>query len=204
MMREWRSRYWFSVAVCLSGIAALIALAYACLWFAVDFTTAGFLLLVGVVLISTKGSFVSSVILSVVAVGCLTYFFAPPIFSFRVERPDNLSALFAFLTTSIVITGLAAKVRKLSEEDVQRTRAELARYARVALLGELTASIAHEVNQPLAGVVSSGDACRRWLANQPPNIERANQSLERIIRDADRASKVLERVHSLAKNAPPQ
>ena len=64
----------------------------------------------------------------------------------------------------------------------------------MAILGELTASIAHELNQPLAGLVSSGDACRRWLGNQPPNIGRANQSLERIIRDADRASKVVERV----------
>ena len=204
MTRGWRSQYWFSFAVCLFGIAALVALAYACVWFGVDFATAGFLLLVGIVLISTQGGFVSSAILSVVAAGCLTYFFSPPLFTFRVEGHDNLVALFAFLTTSIIITGLAAKVRKLSEEEVQHTRAELTRYARVAILGELTASIAHEVNQPLAGVVSSGDACRRWLANQPPNIERANQSLDRIIRDADRASKVLERVRSLVKNTPPQ
>src|SRR4029079_2554146 len=70
--------------------------------------------------------------------------------------------------------------------------------------GELTASIAHELNQPLAGLVSSGDACRRWLANEPPNINRANQSLDRIIRDADRARMVVERVRGLAKNTPPR
>lgn len=204
MMREWRSQYWFSFGVCLFGIAALLALTQACVWLGLDFATAGFLLLVGIVLISTQGSFASSVILSVVAAGCLTYFFSPPLFSFHVERHDNLIALFAFLTTSLIITGLAAKIRKLSEEEAQHTHAELARYARVAILGELTASIAHEVNQPLAGVVSSGDACRRWLANHPPNIERANQSLERIIRDADRASKVLERVRNLVKNTPPR
>jgi C4-dicarboxylate-specific signal transduction histidine kinase len=74
----------------------------------------------------------------------------------------------------------------------------------VTTLGELTASIAHEVNQPLAGVVSSGNACLRWLASQPPNIENAKQSAERIIRDANRASEVIQRVRSLAKKAPLQ
>jgi C4-dicarboxylate-specific signal transduction histidine kinase len=204
LMHGWRSQYWFSTAACLSGIAALIALAYACAWLKLDFATAGFLLLVGIVLISTQGSFITSVILSVVAVGCLTYFFSPPLFAFHVERHENLIALFAFLTTSIIITGLSAKIRRLSEEEAKHTRAELTRYARVAILGELTASIAHEVNQPLAGVVSSGEACRRWLANQPPNLERATQSVERIIRDADQASKVLQRVRNLVKNTPPK
>jgi len=204
MMRRSRSQYWSSAAVCLFGIAALVALSYALLLLGVDFAPAGFLLLVVVVVISPLGNYFSSVVLSVAAVGCLVYFFSPPIFNFRVEQQKDLIALLAFLTTSIIITGLSAKVRRMSEEELQHTRAELARFARVAILGELTASIAHEVNQPLAGVVSSGDACRRWLANQPPNIERANQSLERIIRDADRARKVVDRIRGLAKNAPPQ
>ncbi len=203
MMRRWRSRYWFSAAICLLGIGALLALAYACLLLGVEFATAGFSLLVVVVLISTVGSYFSSVVLSLVAVGCLNFFFSPPIFSFRVERQENLVALVAFLTTSVVITGLAAKARRMSEEELLQTRTELARFARVAMLGELTASIAHEVNQPLAGVVSSGDACRRWLASEPANVERANQSLERIIRDAERASKVVERVRGLVKNTSP-
>src|ERR1700694_5294933 len=177
-MRRWRSQYWFAAAVCL--------------------------LLVVVVVISIQGNYVCSVVLSVTAVGCLVFFFSSPIFNFRVEKQEDVIALFAFLTTSIIITGLSARIRKMSEDELHHTRAELARFARVAILGELTASIAHEVNQPLAGVVSSGDACRRWLANQPPNIERANQSLERIIRDADRARKIVERVRGLARKAPPQ
>jgi len=204
MMRRWRSQYWFSAAVCLFGIAVLVALAYACLLLGAGFATAGFLLLVVVVVISTQGNYVCSIILSVAAVGCMVYFFSPPIFNFSVEKQEDVIALFAFLTTSITITGLSAKIRKMSEEELYHTRAALARFARVSILGELTASIAHEVNQPLAGVVSSGDACRRWLANQPPNIERANQSLERVMRDADRASKIVERVRSLAKNTPPR
>jgi C4-dicarboxylate-specific signal transduction histidine kinase len=204
MMPRWRSRRWFSTALCPFGIAALVATSYACLRLGADFATAGFLLMASVVVISALGSYLCSVILSFVAVGSLSYFFAQPIFSFRVEKPHDLIALLAFLTASMFTTGLAARVRSMSEEELQDTRAELARFARVAILGELTASIAHEINQPLAGLVSSGDACRRWLASQPPNIERANQSLERIIRDADRASKVVERIRGLAKNTPPQ
>jgi C4-dicarboxylate-specific signal transduction histidine kinase len=204
MVLKWRSQRWFSAAVFVLGVIALVVVAYAFLLLRTNFATAGFSLLIVVVLISTLGSYVSSVLLAVVAMACLAYFFAQPIFSLRVEQEQDIAALSAFLITSIIITGLAAKVRRKSEEELRDTRAQLTRFARVAILGELTASIAHEINQPLAGVVSSGDACRRWLANQPPNIERANQSLERIIRDADRASGIIERVRGLVKNTSNQ
>jgi C4-dicarboxylate-specific signal transduction histidine kinase len=204
MMRRWQSQSWFTAAVSLFGIAALTALSYAFMLLGFDFTTAAFSLLVCVVVISTLGRYLSSVILSIVAVGCLTYFFSPPIFSFRVEHEEDLVALATFLTTSIVITGLAARVRVMSENELHHARAELARFARVGTLAELTTSIAHEVNQPLAGVVSGADACRRWLATQPPNIERASQSLDRIVRDADRACQIIERIRGLTKNTPPR
>jgi C4-dicarboxylate-specific signal transduction histidine kinase len=87
---------------------------------------------------------------------------------------------------------------------LRKAQADLTHAARVATLGELTATIAHEVNQPLAGVVSSGNACLRWLASEPPNIENARQSANRIVRDAHRASEVIGRVRSLAKKAPPE
>jgi C4-dicarboxylate-specific signal transduction histidine kinase len=188
----------------MAGMIVLILLSCLALYLEFDFDEARFWLLAAVVLLSLLGSYLTSVILSVMAVACLIYFFTPPIFSFRVEQEEDVLALLAFLTTSIVITSLAAKIRRMSEEELLNTRAELARFGRVAILGELTASIAHELNQPLAGLVSSGDACRRWLANEPPNINRANQSLDRIIRDADRARMVVERVRGLAKNTPPR
>jgi PAS domain S-box-containing protein len=94
--------------------------------------------------------------------------------------------------------------RKRAEQDLRKAQADLTHAARVATLGELTATIAHEVNQPLAGVVSSGNACLRWLASEPPNIENARQSANRIVRDAHRASEVIGRVRSLAKKAPPE
>jgi C4-dicarboxylate-specific signal transduction histidine kinase len=92
----------------------------------------------------------------------------------------------------------------LASEALRKTQLELAHATRVTTLGELTVSIAHEVNQPLAGVVSSGNACMRWLASEPPNLEKARQSVDRVIRDANRASEVVGRVRSLAKKAPLQ
>jgi C4-dicarboxylate-specific signal transduction histidine kinase len=91
-----------------------------------------------------------------------------------------------------------------ASEALRESQAELARVSRVTTLGELTASIAHEVNQPLAGVVTSGNACLRWLANRPPNIENAKQSVDRIIKDANRASDVVRRVRGLAQKTPVQ
>src|SRR5207244_2484893 len=65
-------------------------------------------------------------------------------------------------------------------------------------MGELAASIAHEVNQPLAGVVINGNACLRWLAGEPPNLAEAREAAQRIIRDGTRASDVISRVRALA------
>jgi len=71
-------------------------------------------------------------------------------------------------------------------------------------LGELTASIAHEVNQPLAAIVTNSNACLRWLGGATPNLAEARQAVERIIKDGYRASEVISRVRSLVKKAPPR
>jgi len=88
-----------------------------------------------------------------------------------------------------------------AEEALRRAQAELALAARVTSLGGLTTSIAHEVNQPLAALVSSGHACLNWLAGEPPDLEEARRSAERIIRDAMRASEIVKRVRALATKA---
>jgi PAS domain S-box-containing protein len=93
--------------------------------------------------------------------------------------------------------------RKRAEEALYTAQAELAHVARVATLGEMTASIAHEINQPLAAVVNNGNACMRWLAGEAPNLEEARSSTALIIADAHRASEIIRRIRALAKrNAP--
>jgi PAS domain S-box-containing protein len=94
--------------------------------------------------------------------------------------------------------------RLRAEEERERLRqleAELAHLNRVSTLGELAASIAHEVNQPLSGVVSNGSACLRWLAGEAPNVEEAREAARRIVRDGKRAGEVIARVRALAKRA---
>jgi PAS domain S-box-containing protein len=87
--------------------------------------------------------------------------------------------------------------RKLAEEAAQKARDELAHVNRALTVAELTASIAHELNQPLAAVVTNANACERWLAGPAPNIEEAHQGLRRIARDANRASQVIARIRGL-------
>ncbi|SDI24194.1 PAS domain S-box-containing protein [Bradyrhizobium lablabi] len=91
-----------------------------------------------------------------------------------------------------------------ADEELHQTRTQLTHFARLTTLGELTASIAHEVNQPLSGVINSANAGVRWLDSQPPDVQKARQSIDRIIRDAGRASEVVARVRDLAKKTPPR
>lgn len=88
-----------------------------------------------------------------------------------------------------------------AQEALTLTQERLARAAQAASLAELSASIAHEVNQPLAAVVANSHACQRWLTSNPPNLERAQKTVERIIRDANSAADVVGRVRALFRQA---
>src|SRR5215813_9899175 len=94
--------------------------------------------------------------------------------------------------------------RKRTEADLQQTRAELARAARVTTLVELTAAIAHEVHQPLTGFVTSGNASLRWLAAEPPNLDAARRSVERMVDAGTRAGSVMARLRNLVRRTPSQ
>jgi PAS domain S-box-containing protein len=87
--------------------------------------------------------------------------------------------------------------RRLAEEALAKTRSELARVARVSSLGALTASIAHEVNQPLSGIITNASTCLRMLAANPPNVDGARETARRTIRDGNRASDVIARLRAL-------
>src|SRR5467141_1906331 len=87
--------------------------------------------------------------------------------------------------------------RRLAEEALANARSELTRVARVTSLGALTASIAHEVNQPLSGIVTNASTCLRMLGADPPNIEGARETARRTLRDGERASEVIARLRAL-------
>ena len=91
-----------------------------------------------------------------------------------------------------------------AEEALQKTQAELAHVSRLMTLGELTASISHEVNQPIAAVVTNGQVCLRLLALETPRPDDVRTTVERIVRDANRASEVIQRIRALAKRSEPQ
>jgi C4-dicarboxylate-specific signal transduction histidine kinase len=98
-----------------------------------------------------------------------------------------------------VIIGAVQDVteRKVADEALHKARAELAHVARLATLSALTASIAHEVNQPLTSLVTNASTCLRMLAVDPPNLDLARTTAQRTIRDANRASDVIQRLRAM-------
>ena len=94
--------------------------------------------------------------------------------------------------------------RKQAVDALAQARIELARVARVTTMGELAASIAHEVNQPLAAVITDASACLRWLAATPSNMTEANAAIQRIIRDANRAGEVIAGIRAFLKRGQPR
>ena len=105
-----------------------------------------------------------------------------------------------FLGYRGVSTDITATIRAdHAEQALRKAQAELAHVTRVTTLGQLTTSIAHEINQPLAAIVANADACLSWLDRATPDLEAARRSVEWIIDDSNRASEVIRRVRALAK-----
>jgi PAS domain S-box-containing protein len=99
-------------------------------------------------------------------------------------------------------TDITATIRAdHAERALREAQAELAHVTRVTTLGELTASIAHEVNQPLAAVIANAEACLRWLDREAPDLAAARRSAEWVINDGNRASEVVRRIRALANKA---
>jgi C4-dicarboxylate-specific signal transduction histidine kinase len=92
----------------------------------------------------------------------------------------------------------------LASEALREAQTELAHVNRVTTMGELAASIAHELNQPIAAAVTNADAALRWLGTQPPNLEEVRQALGCIVKDGNRAGDVIGRIRALIKKAPPR
>jgi C4-dicarboxylate-specific signal transduction histidine kinase len=162
------------------------------------------------------GAGLFAVLLSTVVVD---YFFVPPFYSWLISTTAE-TYFVAFVLCALVASWISS-AKKRSEEALQeardqleikvsertsalmQTQAELTRLSRALSLGEVTGSIAHEINQPLTAVVTNGDACLQWLSTNPPNLEKARQSVEKIIQDGTRAGTVVSRIRSLFRNEQP-
>jgi C4-dicarboxylate-specific signal transduction histidine kinase len=198
-------RFWRSAAQCLLGSIALALLTFVCFRYDVNPTTVALLYLIVIVLVSLRGSFIPSAIVSIIAYLCLDSFFTAPLFHPAMNQPLDVVAPIAFLTTAYVITRLMSKMRRSvegrmrAEETLRKSQAELAHVTRVMTMGELAASIAHEINQPLAAIVNNGSACLRWLAADAPNLEEAREAARDIVRDGNRAGEVITRIRTLLR-----
>lgn len=111
---------------------------------------------------------------------------------------DASGNLAEYIGTAIDITE-----RKLSDEDLLKMRSELAHVNRALTVAQLSTSIAHELNQPLAAIIANASACRQWLRRKPPNEPEARAALWRIARDANRATDVIARVRLLLTGHEP-
>jgi len=329
MFYNQKFRFWLEAGQCLSGIAAIALITLICFHLRLQLPTVTMLYLIVVALLSLRASFLSAAVVSLVALGCLTYYFTPPIFSFKVNAPADFVAMMVFLTTSFTITHLSSRVRQLMQEKLERTeaylseaqqishtgsfgwrvatgeilwseetfrifqyaptikptmelvfqrvhpedlalvretiehvskagndwhleyrlllpdgqikhlyidsragwdglgklefvgavmditerkradealrkaQANLAHVTRLTTVGELTASIAHEVNQPLAAVVMNANTCLRWLDRHPPDLDEARAATRRIVRDGNRGSDIIARIRGMLKKEPP-
>jgi C4-dicarboxylate-specific signal transduction histidine kinase len=120
------------------------------------------------------------------------------------ERTAQLADAYAELRAEMDRRLAAEQERLRAEQAVRMMQGELAHVGRVTTMGELAASIAHEISQPLSAVVNNGNACLRWLANDPPNVEEARETVNYIVRDGQRAGDVIRRIRALLKKSPPE
>ena len=121
-----------------------------------------------------------------------------------VGRPLENPLEFVGAVTDVTDSQRAEAERNEAQEALRATQAELAHVARVITMGEMAASIAHEVNQPLSGIILNGKACLRWLSGEHPDLAEARAAVERLVGDATRAGEVIGRIRALIRKAKPQ
>jgi PAS domain S-box-containing protein len=137
-------------------------------------------------------------------------------FTKRIVRPDGniryVRCVGVPVTEGVTFqgfvgTGMDVTEQKLLEEERERIRqleTELAHTNRVSILGEMAASLAHEIKQPIAAAITSANSCIEWLAHEPPNLDRARAAAARIDKYGNRAAEIIDRIRSLYKKSPPQ
>jgi len=140
---------------------------------------------------------------SAVFVGALSVAQRSATESIRRARDDLKETVQELQSTNEALQA-ESRERKRSEEALRQAQADLARVNRVTTMGELTASLAHEVNQPIAAAVTSANSCLHWLAGDIPNLDKARAAAMRIVNDGTRAAEIISRVRLLFQKRPPQ
>jgi C4-dicarboxylate-specific signal transduction histidine kinase len=134
-------------------------------------------------------------------------------FLWRTFPPAHETATFlrfaVFIIATLLITALMELKRRVeqsrtrAQEALRLAQSDLARVNRVTTMGELTASLAHEVNQPIAAAVTDANTCLRWLTRDQPDVEEAREAASRVVKDATRAAEIISRVRlTFTKNTP--
>jgi C4-dicarboxylate-specific signal transduction histidine kinase len=117
---------------------------------------------------------------------------------------DDLKGTVQELQSTNEALQAQSRERKRAEEALSQAQADLSRVSRVNTMGELTASLAHELNQPIAASITNANTCLRWLAADTPNLEEARAAASRIVKDATRAAEIISRIRLLFKKGTPQ
>ena len=152
-----------------------------------------------VVVVLMAGRFCRGRALLFVAAGCVALTVLAQILAYRLVRGIYETAYVGAFNTldGVLVIGLSTYfiLRSQSAEvALQRAQSDLARVSRVTTMGELAASIAHEVNQPIGAAVTNANACLRWLAGETPDLEQARAAATRIVRDGTRAAEIIARI----------
>ena len=178
-----------------------------------------FLFLVGVMISAWFGGLAAGLLSVIASILLVDYFFLPPARSFQISTTAE-AYFVAFIACALVASWVSAAKKKsedalkdaldqlevrVSERtaELMKTQADLAHLSQVLSMGELTSSIAHEINQPITAVVTHAHACGEWLSADPPKVDKARQTVARIIEDGTRAGAVLSRLRALFKKEPP-
>jgi len=132
------------------------------------------------------------------ALGSFAMYYREP----RSPRPAEARALE--LATHLAGIAIERKLAREERERLREAQSDLARVSRVTTMGELTASLAHEVNQPIAAAVTSANSCLHWLAGDVPNLDKARAAAERIAKDGTRAAEIISRIRLLFQKGSPQ
>lgn len=120
------------------------------------------------------------------------------------DRTPLAVAIAGFVLADLAALFASALKRKRADEALRQTQADLAHVQRVTAMGELAASITHEVMQPLGAGMNNAGAASRWLGAQPPNLDNARQALDRAVNDGMRAAEIIGRIRTLMKKQPPR